>query len=260
MGVVAGLVGNAAGAGVDAGGGVGGCLSGHLGADCGFAVLADVGPDRGRRASGRGVAGAGWRVRLAGLAVALAVWLLLEHGDVLHALLVLAILHNFTPLAMVWDMRREQPHNPVVRTLAWAVSGLFLLPLLVAFSGWSGAFSPTALGMQMPLLEAQWPPPWGGVQRSAVLSAIVLAQCLHYYCMIVLLPRAEQQRSGQSVLPRGLRLATWATAALMAAYYAADHASARQLYAIAAGIHAWLEWPVLLMALLGCAGQRHRLR
>ncbi|ENO89508.1 hypothetical protein [Thauera linaloolentis] len=195
-------------------------------------------------------AGAGWRVRLAGLAAALAVWLLLERGDVLHALLVLAVLHNFTPLAMVWDMRREQPRSPAVRALAWAVSGLFLLPLLVAFSGWSGAFLPPALGMQMPLLEAQWPPQWGGVQHSAVLSAIVLAQCLHYYCVIVLLPRAEQRRSGQPVLPRGLQLATWAAAALMTAYYAADHASARQLYAVAAGIHAWLEWPVLLMAWL----------
>lgn len=201
-------------------------------------------------------AGAGWRVRLAGLTVALVVWLLLERGDVLQALLVLAILHNFTPLAMVWDMRREMPQSAAVRTLAWAVSGLFALPLLVAFSGWSGALASTVLAMQMPLLEAQWPAQWGGVQRSAVLSAIVLAQCLHYYCVIVLLPRAEQQRSGQPVLPRGVQWATWAAAALIVGYYAVDHGGARQLYAVAAGIHAWLEWPVLLMAWLGCAGRQ----
>ena len=35
--------------------------------------------------------------------------------------------------------------------------------------------------------------------------------------------------------------------------FVVDHAEARRLYAVAAGLHAWLEWPVLAMALLGAA-------
>lgn len=195
-------------------------------------------------------AGAGWRVRSAGLIVAVGVWLLLERGKVLEALLVLSILHNFTPMVMVWDMARDRSQDRGIGTLAKGMAGLFLLPLLLAFSGWSGAIQPTVLAGQMPLLQAQWPAQWGTTHQQAILSAIVLAQCLHYYSVIVLLPHMQQQRTGEPVLPRWARLTTLATVALMFAYYAVDYRGARNLYAVVAGIHAWLEWPVLLMAWL----------
>jgi hypothetical protein len=182
--------------------------------------------------------------------VAGGIWLLLENGAVIEALLVLAVLHNFTPLAMVWDMARDASHDRRTRTLAWAVTGLFLLPVLLAFSGWSGAIVPATMVDHVPLLQAQWPLQWGGMHQQAMLSAIVLAQCLHYYSMIVMLPHEHRQRSGLPVLPRWARLATWTAVALLLAYYAMDYRGARNLYAVAAGIHAWLEWPVLLMAWL----------
>ncbi len=194
--------------------------------------------------------GAGWWVRGAGLAVAGGVWLLLEHGAVLEALLVLAVLHNFTPLAMVWDMARDASHHRRTCALAWAVTGLFLLPVLLAFSGWSGAIVPATLAEHVHLLQAQWPLQWVGLHQQAMLSAIVLAQCLHYYSMIVMLPREHRQRGGQAVLPHWARLGSWMAVALLIAYYAVDYRGARSLYAVAAGIHAWLEWPVLLMAWL----------
>lgn len=195
-------------------------------------------------------AGVGWRVRSAGLIVTVGVWLLLERGKVLEALLVLSILHNFSPLAMVWDMARDRSQDRGIGIIAMVMTGLFLLPLLLAFSGWSGAIQPAVLAGQMPLLQTQWPAQWGTTHQQAILSAIVLAQCLHYYSVIVLLPHMQQQRTGEPVLPRWARFATWATVALTLIYYAMDYRGARNLYAVVAGIHAWLEWPVLLMACL----------
>ncbi len=60
--------------------------------------------------------GAGWRVRAAGLFLAGIVWWLLEQGDILTALLLLAMAHNLTPLALAWDVARD--YSPA-RPLAW---------------------------------------------------------------------------------------------------------------------------------------------
>lgn len=190
---------------------------------------------------------AGWRVRVVGLLLAGIVLWLLEQGDILTALLLLAMAHNFTPLVMVWDMARDYPP---ARQLAWTISGLFVLPLLVAGSGWTGAVIPSGTASYVPLLNGQLPQGWGGSHHQSMLSAIVLAQCLHYYCVIYLLPRAEAQRVAQPVLSPFMRNYALAAAALLLGYFVSDYVVARKLYAVAAGIHAWLEWPVLLMAWL----------
>lgn len=195
--------------------------------------------------------GAGWRVRAAGLFLAGIVWWLLEQGDILTALLFLAMAHNLTPLALAWDMARD--HSPA-RQLAWAISGLFVLPLLVLASGWAGAVIPSVAEGYAPLLDGQVPREWGGPYRQALLSAIVLAQCLHYYCVIHLLPKAEVQRTAKPVMSSVMRICALVTVVLMLGYYINDYSDARKLYAVAAGIHAWLEWPVLLMAFLSMAG------
>lgn len=197
--------------------------------------------------------GAGWKVRLAGLILGGGVVWLLAQGDILEVLLLLAMAHNFTPLAMAWDLARE--HSPS-RPVAWAVSGLFILPLLVAGSGWTGAVIPNPAVPYSPLLDGQLPPEWGGAYRQALLSAIVLAQCLHYYSVIYLLPRAQAQRTGISGSTAVARLVVLALVGLMLGYYVSDYSAARKLYAVAAGIHAWLEWPVLLMAFLCVAAKR----
>lgn len=199
-----------------------------------------------------GPRGAGWPMRAAGLILAGFVWWLLERGDILMALLMLALAHNFTPLGLAWDMAREHPPS---RQLAWKISGLFLLPLLVAASGWAGAVVPPVLGAYVPLLDGQVPREWGGGYRQALLSAIVLAQCLHYYCVIYLLPHAEAQRTAKPLMGAVVRMGASAAAGLMLAYYIYDYSSARKLYAVAAGMHAWLEWPLLLIVFVGMTGR-----
>jgi hypothetical protein len=194
----------------------------------------------------------GWLVRIAGMALAGAIMWLLEQGDLAGALLVLAISHNFTPLAMAWDMARD--HRPA-RRLAWTITGLLMLPLLVAASGWEGGMLPAAFASHAWTLDGQIPTSVGGSHRQAVMSAVVLAQCIHYYCVIILLPRAEARRIDAAVIPVRIYPVFFLAALLLLAYFLHDYASARQFYSVAAGVHAWLEWPVLLMALLS-AGSR----
>lgn len=191
--------------------------------------------------------GTGWQARLAALTAAGAILYLLQQGQVLVALLVLGIAHNFTPIALAWDAAREHAGR---RRLAWGISALFALPILVAATGLIG-MAPAAAGT--PLLDGQLPAEWGGAQRQALLSALVLAQCLHYYAVIVLLPQAEFHHSGRQPLPPAAKRLAWLASGALLAYFVLDYGQARKLYAVAAGMHAWLEWPVLLMALLGTA-------
>lgn len=199
----------------------------------------------------------GWRARIAGAVLACGMFWLLEHGELLTALLLLALAHNFTPVALAWDMARD---HPPATPLAWAISGLFMLPLLlplmVAGSGWTGGAT-SLMASHVPLLDGQLPATWDGQYRQALLSAVVLAQCLHYYCVIVLLPHAEQRRVAQPVLPASIRILTLAAVALMLVYFSIDYGAARKLYAVAAGAHAWIEWPVLLMAFLSRPRQQN---
>lgn len=188
----------------------------------------------------------GWVVRGMGVLLAVGIVFLLEQGNILVALLVLSIVHNFTPLAMVWDLSRNDPRFV---SLAWSMSALFLLPLLVILGSGSDIVI-SVFDSYAPLLDTQLPRSWDGSYRNGILSAIVLSQCLHYYSVIYLLPSAENIRVEKPIIPRTVRIVTVSLVVLILGYYMSDYASARKLYAVASGAHAWLEWPVLLMAFL----------
>jgi len=196
----------------------------------------------------------GWRVRSLGLMLAGVIVWLLEQGDILTPLLLLALVHNMTPLAMAWDLARD---DVSARPLAWLVSGLFVLPAaIIVWGEGMQAWATAAFVDYAPLLDSQLPTQWGGMRRQAILSAIVLSQCLHYYCVIRLLPNAESQRIGRKVLSPTVKIGTLLASMLLIGYYVIDYSAARKLYAVAAGAHAWLEWPVLLMALLACTDKQ----
>lgn len=59
---------------------------------------------------------------------------------------------------------------------------------------------------------------------------------------------ARRPRPAASLLAAALSLLA---AVVLAAFFVVDYPAARGVYAVAAGMHAWLEWPVLLMAWLG---------
>lgn len=213
--------------------------------------------------------GCGWLVRITGLVLGASMIYLLHTGAILTSLLLLALAHNFTPVALAWDMTRDMPRRS--RRLAWIVTGIFLLPLLLLLlplltplpltmgvpSEWTlFPYQQAMLARQLPLLDSQLPAFWSGSLRQAMLCAMVLAQCLHYYCVICLLPQAQRKQTGGRLWSPLAGIVIGATVLVMALYFLSSYDDARKLYAVAAGAHAWLEWPVLLMAFMSVAGSK----
>lgn len=194
--------------------------------------------------------------RLAALAAAL---LLTAAGSLqnpvwaMALLILLSVIHNFTPIALA---RLGTPDG--VSRLPW-LDRVFWLPLLLLpVAAWGGMRLPGLPLSAWQPVEILWlrdgllgtgghATAWGEALLSGLLSALVLAQCLHYYSVLRLLPASlgGQMRSGGWIVP--------AVALSLALTYrfAVDFPEARKLYAVAAGFHAWLEWPVLLLGLAG---------
>lgn len=190
-----------------------------------------------------------WSARLGALTIMLTLLWLLQEGEWLMALLVLAIAHNFTPLGFALDLARSDARQRhMVRELAM----YFGLPILVAVSGVSwhdelhiGSGQARLLSQQVP---ASWRH-WG--HEDALMSAVALAQCLHYAAVLRWLPAAVSGPGLPPLIGLRVRWLTGIVVATMLLYYLKDYTAARQLYSVAAGLHAWLEWPILLMVLWG---------
>lgn len=185
------------------------------------------------------------RRRLPFIALALLIPMaLLAVADTPHVLMLLfplAIAHNFTPIGLMprdarigsWQARR-------------VMIILFAAPLLLFIALWildlpftlTGSFGPAEFG---------WAQSISHRLAAALLPALVWAQCLHYLAVIYLMPRAI----GQAWNGLPLRQVALAACGLLTAYFIADFSAARGLYAVAAGVHAWLEWPLILLALSG---------
>lgn len=187
------------------------------------------------------------------LLAGLGVCLMLRSLELLIALLMLlSVAHNLTPLALLrW---RVPAGSPVHGQLLW----LFCLPLLLLLMGGLGV-SQSLLPLSGTLPgEAVWLIDQGvaGHWLHGALSALVMLQCLHYLAVLRWLPRTL------SVTPDGLHgvvstsplawsgTALWRVAlilsGMMTVCFAWDFQEGRMLYAVAAGVHAWLEWPLLL--------------
>lgn len=171
---------------------------------------------------------------------------------VFSTLALLSIAHNFTPLALVPD-GATLSQRPALATRP-VLLALFALPcgLAVAALGWDAFAGGAALdaGLYQPS-ELRWLAQFDE-RIASLLPALVLAQCLHYYSVIRLLPQSLESGAWRMDFKKA---AIWGSAAL-AAYFALDFKEARGLYAIAAGAHAWLEWPVMLLAISGIHAQR----
>lgn len=220
--------------------------------------------------------GEGWAARLLagglGLLLILGAWV-----APFTALVVFAVAHNVTPMALLAE-RFAAPQDRAAGRPVLVAAGiaLILLPLLIATGLPYDAFA--ALGLVDPdatlfqggdLLQnfgayvpsAWWEEDWA----LHAFSASVFAQCMHYVAVIGVLPRLIGP-GDRPVLPwptaRQFGWAVLAAGGALAAGFALDYALARRIYAIAALVHAWLEIPILVLvvAALSAAARPVRAR
>lgn len=175
--------------------------------------------------------------------------------------LTLAIGHNLTPLAFVAD---AAPPRERARLVGILIVPFVLLPLVIA-TGWPadalarlGLYAPEAAPLAVGSLDANLPAyvpmrlldtDWA----TSMFSACVFAQTMHYAAVIHLLPRLVGDAPRATLAPWPARRLFAAglvvAAAALALVFAMDYALARRIYALAALVHAWIEIPILLLAL-----------
>lgn len=188
------------------------------------------------------------------LMAGLGVCLVLRSLELLIALLMLlSVAHNLTPLALLrWRVPASSSMHVHLRVL-------FCLPVLLLLLGGLGVSqSLVPLGGTLPG-EAAWLVRQGVADHwlHGAMSALVMLQCLHYLAVLRWLPRTLPVASittapASVALPDPL---SWSGTALrrgvllacmfMTLAFAWAFSEARLLYAVAAGVHAWLEWPLL---------------
>ena len=174
--------------------------------------------------------------------------------------LVWAWLHNLTPLGFVAEITTGEERR---RWLLMLSVPFFVLPALVA----TGIFHDVAQTL-FRIAELEWASAFGAGDKPLLsflppdswdlnlFSAAVVAQSMHYVAVIVLLPqllRAKQVPAAPTIVARPSWPVFGATVAVIGAVafaiYAISYSDARAAYGVAAAIHAWIELPILLLAI-----------
>ncbi len=202
--------------------------------------------DRGRASFGAGV------LVCLGLVVGVAL-------SPIHTLMLLAVLHNATPIGFLVEAARPERRAVV----AAGAGALFVgMPLVIATGvpaaalGAAGLAAPEfSLLPTGPLgahLGAYLPRAWHGHSWAHhAFGAIVFAQCMHYAVVIHVLPRLLPEHDGEHEAggQRAWFLGMLGAAAALLVLFWFDFGQARRIYGVAAAVHAWVEVPILLLAL-----------
>lgn len=197
---------------------------------------------------------------LVGAALALGSW-----WAPLLTLVLLAVLHNLTPVGFLLE-RLGGTH--AARPLAWALPLVFVaVPLALAsgapaslLAGWGLAAPQATFASVGPLAAHRGvfvPAPWLAHEGATHLfSAVAYLQLLHYGVVLLVLPRLLAAGEGaidQPLLPwpRASRLAlvTAGVGLLALVGFVQDFRGTRAGYGLVAAVHAWIEVPLLLLAL-----------
>jgi hypothetical protein len=179
--------------------------------------------------------------------------------------ITLSILHNLTPLAFLWEI---SPARARGRVMTLASIGFVGLPMLVATG--LPRIALAAAGFVAPSIDPLGAGPLANhlyvyvpislqAAGSAIdlFSASVVAQCAHYIAVILILPALLKANN-----PEAAGIVNWprakvfwtivVTLASIALYrFATGFVSARALYGIAASVHAWIEIPLIVIAISG---------
>jgi hypothetical protein len=175
-----------------------------------------------------------------------------------HGLLMVAVLHNLTPLAFVADATTGAARR---RALGRGFVVFGVVPLAIASGlGWAllsplGLTAPEAtVGFAGPLeqhMRAYLPPSMLGTTAALhAFSACAFLQCAHYLYVIDVLPRTLPTGArGRLPWPDGSRWLVVVAVGTLVGFAMLGFVPARSWYGIAASLHAWIELPLLLLAL-----------
>lgn len=179
----------------------------------------------------------------------------------LETFLAWAWLHNLTPVGFVAEATRGEER---LKWMVVLVVPFVVLPGLVATGMFQqamgllvsapGLYASSVFGAGDVPLMSFLPPQSYDLN---LFSAAVLAQAMHYVAVIVLLPRLLQAQGRTAPAHTLVSWPDWrsfaflvaAIAAIAFGIYAVSYTDAKAAYAVAAAIHAWIELPILLMAL-----------
>ena len=184
-------------------------------------------------------------------------------------LVLLAVLHNLTPVGFLAERLRGHQRQralglcALVFGLVPAVLLAGLPQTLLARAGWTWTeLSLLSAGGMNDHLGAFVPAAWAGAPiADRLFTTAVYLQVLHYAVVIHVLPRLLDETDGAETTltwPTGRRFprALMAIGAITLVGFALSFRDARGAYGVFAAVHAWIEIPLLLLALTPTLGRR----
>lgn len=198
--------------------------------------------------------------RHGGLAIAVAAAIFVGLAvSPLGTLLVLAIVHNLAP----WPLVAAASEGGVARRRVGLVGAVVyvVVPLLIAtglpFAALASVSMPEATALPTGPLFDHLPAFWGPSPTAHpelalhVFSACAYLQCAHYVGVLLVLPHVGPQPTR---VPSRVVAIAIAIGFVVAVTYAVDFFAARAWYGTLAAVHAWAEFPAVLVALAGTTG------
>ncbi len=152
--------------------------------------------------------------------------------DPITTLILIAILHNFTPIGFLLDRNTDRRNHLTLLFL--------ILPLTIILIQ-------THLPSQTsPHLNAFIPPIWQSLPIAYPLfSAITYLQCLHYTIILNLFPKWTPK----PIEPKAFYIMLILITLTFFLSFQTTFPLTRALYSIPAALHAWIEIPILLLLL-----------
>jgi hypothetical protein len=190
-------------------------------------------------------------IGLAGLAAGLAP---------LATLVGFAVLHNATPVLLFAERLRGSARRTA---LVGSAVAFLVMPALLLIGGaevlwtWLGVpasgVGPSAVG-GLTVHRGVYVPAclFDSVWQERLFCVAVFLQCLHYAAVLVVLPRlgvGPVADGARLWWPASPRFALAAATVALAVGFAGSFGDARALYGVFASVHAWVEVPLLVLAL-----------
>jgi len=175
-------------------------------------------------------------------------------------LVVLAFLHNTTPVGFLAERLGGAARRRAMMACAVAflvVPALIATGVMTRVLGGIGVGSTGAgwlgVGTLLDNAAAFVPSFVGSAYTADLFRCAAYLQCLHYAVVLIVLPRlgAGATPGGRVAWPALQPFIVWVAAlgVLLSILFAVAFNDARAIYGVFAAVHAWIEIPVLLLAL-----------